>query len=115
MPYVDFSFLGKCRLCYSSVLLIPSNLTLSSSPRILVATPASKEEISRDTASISTLGTKKNNFLCNFLDFHPIITLLLLIPSTIPEKYSFDGKTLLHSLSYYTNEEADRIYKGSSN
>ena len=32
-----------------------------------------------------------------------------------PDKYSLDGKTLLHSTSYDINEEADRIWKGSSN
>jgi len=74
MPYVDFSFLGKCRLCYSSVLLVPSNLTLSSSPCVSVNTPASEEVISRDAASISTPGMEKNNLSCNFVDFLPIIT-----------------------------------------
>ena len=97
------------------MLLFTSALAPSSSPRISVATPGSKEEISHVVASISIVGIEKNNFPCNFLDFHPIITLLLLIPSTIPEKYSLDGKTLLHSPSYYINEEANRIYKGSSN
>ena len=66
-------------------------------------------------ASISTLGMEKNNVSWNVRDFHPIITLLLLIPSKIPEKYSLDGKTLLHCPSYDINKEADRISKGSSN
>ena len=97
------------------MLFFTSALAPSSSPRISVDAGGSKEEISRDTASISTLGTKEINFPCNFLDFHPIITLLLLIQSTIPEEYSLDGKTLLHSPSYNINKEADRISKGSSN
>ena len=39
-----------------------------------MATSATKEVISLDAASISTLGMEKNNCLCNFVDFHPIIT-----------------------------------------
>ena len=78
-----------------------------------MATGGSNEALSVGGVSISIVGIEKNNFPCNFLDFHPIITLLLLIPSTIPEEYSLDGKTLLHSPSYDINKEADRISKGS--
>jgi len=115
MPYVDFSFLGKWGLCYHSVLLVQPALASSSSTRISVATGGSNEALSGGGASISIVGIEKNNVPCNFLDFHPIITLLLLIPSTIPEKYSLDGKTLLHSPSYDINKEVDRISKGYIN
>ena len=87
----------------------------SSSTCTLVATNGSIEALSGDGASIPTLGMEKNDFSCNFLDFHPIITVLLLIPRTIPEKDSLDDKTLLHSPSCDINKEADRISKGSSN
>ena len=49
------------------------------------------------------------------LIFTLLSQVLLLIPSTIPDKYSLDGKTLLHSPSYDINKEANRISKGSSN
>ena len=109
MPYVDFLFLGKCRLCCFSVLLVSSNLTLSFSPRVSVATPASEEAIALDAAFISTLGMEKNIFCVILLIFTLLSQVLLLIPCKKPSKYSLDGKTLPHSPFYYINEEVDRI------
>ena len=109
MPYVDFSFLGKCRLCYSSVLLVPSNLTLSSSSCVSVATPASEEVISGDAASIFIFWIEKNNLSCNFVDFLPIITGAVTDTVKKTGKNSLDGKTLLQSPSYDINEEFNGI------
>ena len=97
-------------MCYSSVLLVPSNLILSSSPRVSVATPASDEAISGDAASITVFGIEKNNLSCNFVDFLPIITGA--VTDTVQKKTgknSLDGKTLLQSPSYDINEEFNGI------
>ena len=114
-----FVFLRKCHfLFYSSVLVLPSALASSSSTCISVATPVSEEEvISRDAASLIIFGIEKNNVSNNFVDFHPIIIteVLLLIPYKKTGKSSSDGKTLLQIPIYDINEEADRIWKGSSN
>ena len=91
---------------YSSVLLVLSNLILSSSPRVSVATSASDEAILGDVASITVFG---NNLLCNFVDFHPIITGAVTDTVQKTGKNSLDGKTLLQSPSYDINEEFDRI------
>ena len=75
-----------------------------------MATPTTDEAILGDAASITVFG---NNLTCNFVDFHPIITGA--VTDTVQKKTgknSLDGKTLLHSPSYYyyiKNEEADRI------
>ena len=49
------------------------------------------------------------------LIFTLLSQVLLLVPDKKTGKYCSDAKTLLHSPSYDINEEADRMWKGSSN
>ena len=52
---------------------------------------------------------EKNSVSCIFCDLHPIITGTVTDTMQKTGKYSLDGKTQLHSHSYYINEEAYRI------
>ena len=58
---------------------------------------------------------KKIIFRVILLIFTLLSQVLLLVPDKKTGKYCSDAETLLHSPSYDINEDADRMWKGSSN